>query len=573
MKAMILAAGLGTRLLPFSAHTPKPLFTISGQPILDRTIQKLQQAGAAAIIVNTHHLHRKIEEFIAERHYSIPVIHQYEPEILGTGGAIKNVEAFWGNEPFLVVNSDIYFDFDLTDIYHYHLTRPHPVTMVLFNDPEFNQVWVDTRGNILNFGGPEPAANRSCNVLSFTGIQVVNPDVLKRIPPRRFASIIDVYRDMLAEGETIRAYIPEAGFWKDLGTPQRYLDAAYEEMASEAFAIAFSGMRGQRPVKHKLKGDGSDRSWYRLAQGDRSLVMADHGIREGDATSEADAFVAIGRHLKKADVPVPEIVLYDTFSGLVFLEDLGDLNLQQYVLSVKTAGMFLPLYQRIIKHLIHMSISGIQGFDPLWTVQSQAYDQKLILEKECLYFIDSFINLYLDMGIDAAELENEFSLLADETVKYAFTGLMHRDMQSRNIMLKNGQPYFIDFQGARKGPLQYDLASLLMDPYVALTVKTRKALLSYCLDRLSANKGFDKDRFLKGYGYCAITRNLQALGAFGHLSRNKGKIYFENYIPEALSTLYKNLHDFFDVPQFFMLKDLVKRAVKKLSRMHKEVVP
>jgi aminoglycoside/choline kinase family phosphotransferase len=220
-----------------------------------------------------------------------------------------------------------------------------------------------------------------------------------------------------------------------------------------------------------------------------------------------------------------------------------------------------------------MSISGIQGFDPLWTVQSQAYDQKLILEKECLYFIDSFINLYLDMGIDAAELENEFSLLADETVKYAFTGLMHRDMQSRNIMLKNGQPYFIDFQGARKGPLQYDLASLLMDPYVALTVKTRKALLSYCLDRLSANKGFDKDRFLKGYGYCAITRNLQALGAFGHLSRNKGKIYFENYIPEALSTLYKNLHDFFDVPQFFMLKDLVKRAVKKLSRMHKEVVP
>jgi aminoglycoside/choline kinase family phosphotransferase len=372
---------------------------------------------------------------------------------------------------------------------------------------------------------------------------------------------------MLAEGETLQAYIPETGSWKDLGTPQRYLEAAYEEMASEAFEIAFSKKTDRRPVKHKLSGDGSDRCWYRLVQDDRSLVMADHGVRGGSGPGEADAFVAIGKHLKKTGVPVPEIVLSDTFSGLVFLEDLGDVNLQQFVLSEKTPETFMPLYQRVIKHLIHMSTTGLPGFDPSWSLQSRAYDQTLILEKECRYFMDAFINLYLGIGTDAAAFENEFSFLADETVEYAFNGLMHRDMQSRNIMLKNGHPYFIDFQGARKGPLQYDLASLLMDPYVAFTTETRKALLAYCLDQLSENSGFDNDRFIKGYEYCAITRNLQALGAFGHLSRNKGKTYFESYIPEALSTLNNNLLGFFDAPQFPMLKGIVKRALDVLSSM------
>ena len=567
MKAMILAAGLGTRLLPFSAHTPKPLFTISGQSIMDRTIRKLQKAGVAAIIINTHHLHQKIEDFITESQYPIPVISQYEPEILDTGGAIKNVEAFWDDDPFLVVNSDIFFDFDLLDIYRYHLAHAHPVTMVLFNDPEFNQVWVDNENNILSFNGPKPALDRPCSALAFTGIQVLNPDVLKRIPSGRFVSIIDVYRDMLSVGETIQAYIPKAGSWKDLGTPQRYLDLTYTEMAREAFGIAFSNMSGRLPVKHQLKGDGSDRSWYRLTRDDQSLVMADHGIWEGGGIGEAAAFVSIGRHLKKKGVPVPEIVLYDTFSGLVFMEDLGDISLQQYVLSVKKSGMSLKLYQQVIKHLIHMSTAALHEFDPSWTVQSQAYDQKLILEKECHYFIDSFINLFLDIGIEATDLENEFSFLARETMEYAFTGLMHRDMQSRNIMLKNGQPYFIDFQGARRGPLQYDLASLLMDPYVALPAEIREDLLGYCLNRLCADRKLDKKRFVKGYEYCTITRSLQALGAFGHLSRNKGKTYFESYIPEALSTLNKNLNIFFTQSQFPKLKGLVKNAIEVLTRI------
>ena len=110
MKAMILAAGLGSRLRPFTANTPKPLFPVAGRPLLDIIIRSLQNAGCEAIIINTHHLYKKIDSFLSGRKYSIPVFTRYEPLILGTGGAIKNVADFWDDQPFMVVNSDILTD-------------------------------------------------------------------------------------------------------------------------------------------------------------------------------------------------------------------------------------------------------------------------------------------------------------------------------------------------------------------------------------------------------------------------------------------------------------------------------
>jgi len=110
MKALVLAAGFGQRLEPYTHTTPKPLFTIAGRPILDIVIRKLSAAGITAITVNTHHLHHQIENYLAGQTYEIPVTTRFEPEILGTGGAIKNLTDFWDNEPFLVANSDIVFE-------------------------------------------------------------------------------------------------------------------------------------------------------------------------------------------------------------------------------------------------------------------------------------------------------------------------------------------------------------------------------------------------------------------------------------------------------------------------------
>jgi len=108
-------------------------------------------------------------------------------------------------------------------------------------------------------------------------------------------------------------------------------------------------------------------------------------------------------------------------------------------------------------------------------------------------------------------------------------------------MVKDRKFYFIDFQGGRPGPIQYDLASLLIDPYVDLPPVVQTRLLAFCADSLSTLMSLDKKMFYRGYRYCSITRNLQILGAFGYLSRVKGKTGFEKYIPTAVKTLKHNL--------------------------------
>jgi NDP-sugar pyrophosphorylase family protein/aminoglycoside/choline kinase family phosphotransferase len=555
MKALILAAGLGTRLRPYSENTPKPLFTIANRPLLDIIISDLIDSGCKAIIVNTHHLPQKIDAYLTRRKYPIPIMTRHEPHILGTGGAIKNVADFWDNSPFMVINSDIITDIDFKGVYEFHLNHYHPVTLVLHNDPEFNTVALNEDGFVHGFdeGSQDTAASISTVKrlkpfkpeeylrLTFTGIQVLNPELLELIPDNTFFSIIDCYKKLLSQNKKICAYIPKGRYWKDLGTPERYKLAVFDKMAPEAFKQAFPGMSGNNIVRTELYGDGSDRKWYRVNRGNQSLVMADHGIRQDDSASETDAFVAIGLHLHTKGIPVPKIYTYDTFSGHVFMEDLGDINLQSFLKNSENQDSVVSHYKLLIRHIGKLSMNGVEGFDPRWTYQTADYNKDLIIEKECRYFVDAFLKGYFGMDIRFQDLEDEFISLADRALKFSINGFMHRDLQSRNIMVKNNRFYFIDFQGGRLGPIQYDLASLLIDPYVNLSRKVQEILLEFGVETLSPLIRIDPDKFLSCYHYCAITRNLQILGAFGFLGRIKKKPYFEKYIPNAIKSLKQNL--------------------------------
>ncbi len=538
MKAMILAAGFGSRLLPFTNSTPKALFTIGGRPVLDLAIHQLQQAGCREIVVNTHHLPQQIESYIEKQSYRIPVSVRNEPEILGTGGAIRNVADFWDEEAFAVINADIVSDIDLKAVYRFHHSHAHPASLVLCHHPDFNTVSVDDRGFVIGFSeNPNDLPASDYRLLTFTGIQVLDPSVIETIPQTGCYSIIDAYRSIIAAGGRIAALIAKDRYWQDIGTPEAYRRAAAEQMARQAFDTIRSGGR-QRQIHYSLlAGDGSDRKWFRLRSGKQSLVMADHGIRHQTGTTEVDAFVAIGRHLKQADVAVPEIVLFDTFCGLVFLEDLGDTNLQQVVKQSNTTSEVLACYRPVIRQLIAMSFAAARNFDPAWTCQTPTYSRELILEKECRYFVEAFLQTVCGQSVQNDDLANEFSLLADRALDGAAVGFMHRDFQSRNIMVHAGKYYFIDFQGGRLGPLQYDLASLLIDPYVDLPHEIRDALLAYAIDCIPPKSGIGSQPFRSGFDYCCLTRNLQILGAFGNLSRNKGKTWFEPYIPAAVRSL------------------------------------
>jgi aminoglycoside/choline kinase family phosphotransferase len=346
---------------------------------------------------------------------------------------------------------------------------------------------------------------------------------------------------MIAAGRKIKAFLPANHYWRDIGTPESYQRAVYDKMVPEAFIRAWPRCEFRKIERTKLKGDGSDRKWYRLTAGKRSLVMADHGLRKGSQTSEIDAFVAIGRHLGTAGLPVPKIYLDDTFSGLVFMEDLGDNNLQSVVQNMRRRDDIVSRYQSIITLLLKLSVMGAKNFNISWTYQTATYSRELILENECRYFIEAFLRQYLGWDTTFKDLEEEFIFLAKKATEYSITGFMHRDFQSRNILVKDNTYYFIDFQGGRIGPLQYDLASLLIDPYVGLSLAVQKQLLDYCIKNLPTAGIAKPDKFGPGYPYCALTRNLQILGAFGYLSKIKKKKRFEKYIPCAVMTLKNNL--------------------------------
>ena len=572
MKALILAAGLGTRLRPYTENTPKPLFTLAGRPLLDIIISRLINADCEAIVINTHHLHQKISSYLSEQNYSIPVFTRYEIDILGTGGAIKNVADFWSNSPFMVINSDIFTDIDLKKVYEFHLNHRHPATLVLYDDPAFNTVTVDPKGFILTFDNrlaPNTTSvsdcherssfkNKNTEKLTFTGIQVLDPEVLEVIPGNVFSSIIDIYKNILSQKKKIRALISKDSYWKDLGTPERYRQVVFDYMVPKAFKRAFPGQVNREMVRKELSGDGSDRKWFRVTDGNRSIVMVDHGIRRDDSACEADAFVSIGRHLKSKGIPIPKIYLYDTFSGHVFMEDLGDMNLQTYIKNIKNQERIVSHYKVLIKNLGKLSIDGLKGFNPAWVYQTAAYTEDLILEKECRYFVEAFLKNYLGMNISFNDLEAEFRSLAEKALRFSINGFMHRDMQSRNIMVKKDRFYFIDFQGGRLGPIQYDLASLLVDPYVSLPRAVQNTLLTFCVETISPVLRVNPDQFLSCYQYCAVCRNLQILGAFGFLTRKKKKTYFEKYIPNAIKALKYHLSTL-QYEEFPTLTSIVKQ--------------
>jgi NDP-sugar pyrophosphorylase family protein len=559
MKAMILAAGLGTRLLPLTKKKPKPLFPLGGRPVLDILIRKLEDLHCEAVMINTHHLADMIADFVQRQNYGIPVYTTFEPTILDTGGGIKNVEDFWDGKPFLVINGDIYTNIDLKQVYQYHLGHAQPVTMVLHDYEAFNTVWVDASDCIRGFGTshPCPAAHSrdqsqlrptdqkwtTHRMLAFTGIQVIDPQVLHAIPKGQSHGIIDVYCEMISKGTVPKAFMAQNHYWHDIGTMAGYHSAAKEALARQALKKISCDLEEATLAWTQLKGDGSDRIWERATAKDTSVILVDHGRPANHSICEADSFVAIGRHLLEKGISVPEIYNYDRSLGLVILEDLGDLHFQTVIHRTKDTARVLDHYGKVIDILVSMGVDGARGFEPSFTYQTPAYDRHVILENEARYFCRAFLQDFMHDHTDFNFLKSEFELLASNSLNTDYFGFLHRDFQSRNILFSKGRHYIIDFQGGRLGPLQYDLASLLIDPYVALSRNLQETLLEDYVEKLSRRLPVDPPDFVRAYRYCAINRNLQILGAFAFLGKTKGKKDFFNYIPISVQSLKDNLRE------------------------------
>jgi NDP-sugar pyrophosphorylase family protein len=222
MKAMILAAGMGERLRPLTNIYPKVLVPVVNMPVVDRIIQFLTIHGVEKIIINAHHHGRMIHDYLqGDSPFGVKVETRIEKEILGIGGGIKNTEDFWGTDPFIVINGDILTDIDLGDVYEFHMKKNHLVTMVLHDFPQYNKVRVDKEMNILSIG---PGTNVK-GTLAFTGIHIINPEVLNFIPDKKKYNIIDAYKRLIDLKKPIKGYIATGHRWIDIGTIADYLRA------------------------------------------------------------------------------------------------------------------------------------------------------------------------------------------------------------------------------------------------------------------------------------------------------------------------------------------------------------
>lgn len=229
--AVILAAGLGTRLRPLSYQVPKPLFPILNRPLLGLIIAQLRTAGFRRVAINTHHRADDIAFFLQNQALpDMEVFISYEPEILGTGGGLRQLAGFLGDSPCLVLNADIVTDLNLATAFLSH-RQGALATMILHDYPRFNNVWLDDAGDIAGFGAATPRVQPA--PLAFTGIQVVSPRIFGLIEPGAFVNIIDTYRQAIAGGETVAAAVQQGFYWQDIGTPQDYLEIHRRLLAGE----------------------------------------------------------------------------------------------------------------------------------------------------------------------------------------------------------------------------------------------------------------------------------------------------------------------------------------------------
>jgi len=533
---MILAAGYGTRLVPITDHLPKPLLPVAGGTLLDRAITALDQAGVAEIAVNTHHLAPRIEAHLAERpdHGRFTICH--EPEILGTGGALDGAREFLNAaDGFLLHNGDVQADVDLADLWREHTDSGAVATLVLVDWPAVNSVQVGGDGTVLSVAGQPPAPGG--RHLTYAGIGAFDSTLLADIGPG-FSSLIDpLVRAIAARPGSVRAWIPPAPGWSDLGTLPRWLEVV----------AALGTVTGGGASLLPLTGHGSDRRFWRLDTGDWSAVV----MQSPREDTEFARGVAIGRFLAERDLGAPAVLDVHLPERVLLLEDVGATDLQAVYGSRRP-----QVYDKVVDLLLRLQ-------DATDNACPEAVDRALDrsqLAWETDYFREHFLRGHCGLNQEAlTALDAGFTALGDAVATQPMV-LIHRDFQSQNILFEEGRVRLVDVQGMRLGPLGYDLASLVWDPYVDLGDDLRSSLVDRFARAAGRRHDLDAASVEGMVRLAALQRLMQALGAFGFLGRVKGKTGFLAHIPRGVDHLRAALVASRDDLSLPALEDLLART-------------
>lgn len=524
-KAVVLAAGLGTRLRPLTCVCPKPLMPIWGVPMLTRIVETLRGWGVEDIAVNAHFLPGQVRAWAESCGIEgVRIRVNEEKEILGTGGVLNPLRDWLGDDDFYLVNGDIVAEgIEECPFEAVREARGIPAEVIgwcLVSEQGPRTIEAEPEAGLVTcWKSPDPGW---AGTWTYCGIALLTSAVLDYVKPGGFSTIVEAYEKAMMDGKFMRIVAPASLVWADAGTVDGYLELnrdgdenAYADMPQLKAALAAAGRPGAR--LEFLGARGSERAFWRLSHPGGSAIAI---VYDDAHRAENARYAGHARWLAAQGVPVPAVLADLPEMKTLVLEDCGSVDLAKRVEKAgpRTIESYVPVVEALAK--FNACDASALGLEPPFDAALWKWERDLFAE-HCL---GARYAREMPNAVER-ELGNVASLLQMEP-----TALVHRDFQSTNVIWRDGAFKFIDFQGMRLGPAAYDLASLLYDPYVALTEGDRRVLATL-YGKVSGRPGI-----VKVLPFAAVQRLCQALGAYGRLA-SVGQTGFTRYVLPALVNL------------------------------------
>jgi len=581
-KAMILAAGYGTRMTPLSNLIPKALMPFCNRPLLYRALDLMRNWGVREVLINAHHHADQVWDAVrAYAPHGMKLSVSYEPHILGTGGALRKAAWFFDTQPFWLMNADLAVK-----------TRPEPLIQALRPPRTLAALWLTrtrgplsvrcSHGTITDFAAP-----KGTDTFTFCGLHLVSPEILAYISARGASSIIDAYRAAIRDGWRVAGTEIKGSVWYDLGAPTQYLEAhrafGHAVSVSPTARVASSArlentviwdgaeVAPRVQLRHAIIGQsvkvetgtensiivratdslspaemktlaalgwhperisaihapprGSARTFIRVRDGKKSAML----VRYDPARVENTYYAQHTLFLRQLGIRVPALLHHEGTGNWGLWEDAGAQTLER--LFYDSSARWKRMYRALADDVATLHMRGLADAHRQGLPLSRPFGTRLYRWEHEL-FITEFVMPRLRLSPAALKTIRKELARVSRRLAHCPPVLLHRDLQSSNVLIKNGRPYLIDFQGMRAGPAVYDVASLMADPYVTLPDAFVREWLSVYASRTGAG-GVDEHLF-----HCAVVQRLaQALGAYGRLSKMPGNERFASFIPVALGRL------------------------------------
>lgn len=320
-----------------------------------------------------------------------------------------------------------------------------------------------------------------------------------------------------------------------------------------------------------LPASGSSRVYFRIFTEKKTFIATYNANVE-----ENNAFFAFTKHFRNANLPVPELLAISNDKYCYLQSDFGDVSLFDYVKKCVKNNNYdeetISLFKQSIDYLIDFQIKGNKNMDYSAAYPTPSFDKNSIIS-DLNYFKYYFLKVNEEISFNETRLNADFQKLADYTMDAPSDFFMYRDFQSRNIMVKDGHTYFIDYQGGRKGPLQYDIVSLLYQVKAQLNENHRNELLQHYKNKLISHLDVEEIKFDKYYNAFVLLRLLQVLGAYGFRGLIQKKQHFLESIPFALKeliSLRSNLDFPFEMKELFNVLNQMDLLLNKYEHIDNE---